>query len=128
MITYKLVGRGHPVCGDDCPSFASPAMKAFWNTRSLDSCDMAVVAYDGEKLVGFFRFYNRYPTLWAGGTYLQASYRDRGIAAKLWQRAIKFLKPDEVCVTTTSRGGQKLVQSLKRKYKTIVWDINRNFR
>lgn len=135
MITYKVANCKHSVCQDKCPKYVHRLIKRFWKSRGLWRCSGAIVAHDNDGLVGFFR-YNR-ETYWdskgkrgirlrAVGTYVLSTYRSRSVAKKLWARAIKQVKPKQIEVVITSRGGSKLVVALKKKYKKIDWRVIRN--
>jgi predicted GNAT family acetyltransferase len=62
----------------------------------------------------------------AVGTYILSDYRSEGVAQKLWAQAIKRMKAKQVEVVITSRGGARLVNALRKKYKKIDWRVIRN--
>jgi GNAT superfamily N-acetyltransferase len=124
MITYVTVGMEHEICGYSAPPWLPGHMKAFWRSRSLENSHGAVLAYDGEKLIGFFR-YNNGPrkAMYAYGTYVLPKYRSRGVAIKLWKRALRKEKPKHIHVFTTSTGGRKLVEALGKKLTKYKWIV-----
>lgn len=48
--------------------------------------------------------------------------RRQGIATRMWQLAIKKTKPTIIEVYTVSSAGNKLINSLKKKYPKIEWE------
>ena len=92
-----------------------------WGMRRVPH---AVVAYDGFRLVGFFRFeFNpRARRLRACGTWVDPAYRKLRVAAKLWRAALAAFTPATVFVLTTSTGGRALVRKMKRIFRRIKWE------
>lgn len=64
---------------------------------------------------------NRLKFLRANGTMVIPKYRKFGIAKKMWDHAIKQIKPDMIDVYTASTGGTALISSLTKKYPKIDW-------
>lgn len=128
MITYKVVGPDHDICGYDCPSNIPTVMKKFWKSRQLENAHGAVLAYDGKNLIGWFRW-NRggYREIYAYGTYVLSEYRSQGVAVKLWRRALKAADVETVHVFTTSYGGRRLCSTLKKKFPKVRWYISRSY-
>jgi predicted GNAT family acetyltransferase len=127
MIRYRAVNRKHKMCGSNPPKGLHRRMKTFWLKHELGQCDGAILAYHKKELIGFFRFYKRKKgkTLYAGGTYVMKQYRGDGVAKNLWIKALKKTKPEIVDVMVASRGGLKLIKSLKKDFKKIEWIITR---
>jgi predicted GNAT family acetyltransferase len=115
------------MCKSKPPEGLHSRMATFWEKHELGSCDGAILAYHKKQLIGFFRFYKKKNSdyLYAAGTYVLRQYRGDGVAKKLWIKALKKFKPETVDVMVASRGGMKLVKSLKKKFKKINWIITR---
>lgn len=128
MITYKVVGPEHDVCGFDYPADFPAVMKNFWKSRQLENAHGAVLAYDGKKLIGWFRWnYGSRAEIYAYGTYVLSEYRSQGVAIKLWRRALRATSAEYVHVFTTSYGGRKLCSALEKKFPKIRWYISRSY-
>jgi len=129
MITYLKVDSTHDICREQCPDYLPVDMKKFWNSRKLDSADGAILALDGDKIIGFFRYFfpdwipksRRKKCCHAIGTYVMTDYRRMGVGKSLWEIAIKKLKPHVIDVVLTSMGSVKLVKSLREKYEKIYF-------
>lgn len=125
MLRYKVVGWTHKICHSNPPKDLDRHMKRFWKRFDLGGCSGAAVAYHKKKVVGFFRFDKENKSLYACGTYVLRPYRADGVAKKLWIRALKRAKPKFVEVYTASKGGVKLVASVKKKFKKIAWHVSK---
>jgi hypothetical protein len=88
-----------------------------WWGGSADEVDGAAVAYHKGKLVGFFRY--NVKAFWAAGTWVDKSFRNKGLALKLWKAALRKESPKTVHVCTTTRGGKALVSSVKKVFPKI---------
>lgn len=87
------------------------------------ACTHAVIAYCGGKAVGTFRYALTGNSLEAKGTAVIPSMRRKGIAYKLWERALTKIYPTEVVVATESDEGESLVVKLSKDYTICVWHI-----
>lgn len=125
MLRYKVVNYKHKMCANDPPQNLNRHMKRFWKRFELGDCEGASLVYHKKKIVGFFRFDVRSESMYACGTYVLRPYRTKNVARKLWIRAIKRIKPKVVEVYVASKGGAKLVASIKKKFKKITWDITK---
>lgn len=130
MITYQIVNRKHAICNAKCPDTIDRRIHKWWKSMKLYSTNYAILAFDGDTLIGFLRFVKRKHKkegrlLLADGTYVLAAYRNQKIAKKLWTKAIRFVKPDYIEVTTVSRGGARLIASMVQKYHKPSWYIIR---
>lgn len=88
------------------------------------AADEAVVAYRRGKIVGILRYgvlYGR--SICAKGTLVIKSMRRQGIAAKLWDLAIRRKNPACIHVFTSSSEGLKLARKLSKTYSKIDWQI-----
>lgn len=93
--------------------------------RTNDAWDEAVVAVEGDRLVGALRWDHLTKEgrgLRAGGTWVAPEQRGSGLARTLWQRALRGQRVVEV--TTISRGGKALIASLKKRYPRVSWVTN----
>lgn len=77
------------------------------------------VAYKSGRVVGFFFFHKDKSALHASGTVVKQKYQKLGIGTKLWDAVLYKLRPPCVKVFTISKGGAKLVGSIRDKYKRI---------
>jgi GNAT superfamily N-acetyltransferase len=127
MITYKIVGSDHEICGHTCPASLPRRMHNFWKSRCLGSSHGAVIAYDGKKVIGFFRWDKSWKYMYGYGTYVLGKYRRQGVAVKLWKRALKKIKPRQVYVVITSYSGEALAFALKKKFPKHKWHIEENY-
>lgn len=84
----------------------------------------ALVLYCGRSVVGMIRFKCSGGKFAACGTWVRRGWRDRGIATKLWQAALKQTEPHTVVVTTVSANGHRLVESLRYTFPFITWCEN----
>lgn len=97
----------------------------FWLSKwFLGECSHVCVAIDNGKVIGFFRFDIEKKILWASGTWVSNSFRGKGIAKNMWDRAIKFANPNKIVVIVTTNGGLKLVKKVKNQYSKIKIDCN----
>jgi GNAT superfamily N-acetyltransferase len=97
-------------------------------------CDYVIVATTKQRVIGFFRFnVFEYPTkdnhpvpeLHAAGTWVEAAYRRRGVAFKMWERAFDFTRPKFINVSTASKHGRKFVRTLRRRWseRQLEWYV-----
>lgn len=81
----------------------------------------------GKTVIGVFRYEVKRrkskKLLIACGTRVVTQYRKKGIAKGLWEIAIKQVKPTHIDVMTVSTEGERLVNSLARKYPQIDWMV-----
>lgn len=100
--------------------------RRFWNRWCLQPAENAVIAVVNRRLVGFFRFFFEDGDVCfvmnAAGTWVHPSYRRRGLALRMWNRAQKIHRCREVRVVTVSEGGQALIAAFKKDHpKLTVW-------
>lgn len=133
-VKIKTVSYRHPICFSKCPKQLDPLMHKFWYTRNLSyiEADGAVIATDGDKIVGFFRYmvgkYKWYDSIGGLGTYIMPEYRNIKLASKMWAAALKKIKPAFVIITMTSRKMNLLVKSLERKFPSIQFYTKKDFK
>lgn len=107
------------------PSFLLPQpAQAFWKANSLDPCDRAVIALDGGKLRGFFRYYWLDDGIFAAGTWVGHHARGKGVALRMWRKALELEQPKRVEVTAVSPGGEGLVARVVALYPNVLFDLN----
>lgn len=89
--------------------------------------DEALVVYEAGQVRAVLR-YDRVKTpgggLLAGGTWVAPELRGQGVALDLWKRALRGHRTVEV--TTVSRAGKALVQSLRQRYPHVSWVTNKD--
>ncbi len=56
-------------------------------------------------------------------TVVDSEHRRRGVASLLWSETLLKYSPKLVSVSIVSNGGEGLIQSLKKKFPNIEWDI-----
>jgi len=131
----KVVEACHFVCCGDgnsgdynTPVDPSKTMHAdarrCWVRWDLAPTDRAVVAYQGRKIVGWFRYYDDYwedSRGWflAAGTWVHPDCRGQGIGVRLWKRFVKEEKSRRIGVVAVSEGGRGLTEAIRRLYPRI---------
>lgn len=123
MIKLELVDSTHPMCFEKSPDKLSSGAKTFWKSRLLYKCDFAVIAKDNNKIVGFLRFDIGGLTLYGHGTYVIKTYRNLGLAKKMWNKAIRSSKAKYVNIVATSDGALNLANYLKNKHVKKKFEI-----
>jgi predicted GNAT family acetyltransferase len=125
MLRFEVVNSDHPLCSENAKDL-NPYMRNFWKSRELQSADSAIIAYDDNQMIGFFRFdcqadQNQDYIFYGNGTYVNSNYRGRGIAKRMWEMALDFSNPKIVEVYCTSYGANKLIASIQsnEKYSKI---------
>ena len=140
MIRLRVVEACHFVCcgkgttssyyHEVKPSHLLPQpAQDFWKRNTLAPAERAVVAfrkvpYGPEKLIGFFRYYEIENGIFAAGTWVSHHSRGKGIARRMWTKAITLEQPKRIEVTAVSTEGEHLVASIKALYPGIVFDLN----
>ncbi len=76
-------------------------------------CTAAVVATDSGLPVGYWKFMRQGKTIVSCCTWVHPSYRCQGIAKGLWRRGVSKYRPKKIRVTTVSKDGRHLVNSLR---------------
>jgi len=114
----RTVGADHPITLGNLPAKVRKCL-------TLECpAHYAVLAEDGRRLVGFFRYeYGPNGTLRARGTWVDPKERGRGLAGALWRHVLKSAKPRRVWVKTVSEGGRGLVSALVREFPRIKWTV-----
>lgn len=133
-IVLRYVTRRHHVCsGRPTPKdeFAYDTVKphqlldddakTYWRKWRLASAEHALVALDGRRVVGWFRYYLYDDVdLGACGTWVHPDYRGRGIGARLWKKVLRRYRPATMRAVTLSAGGRALVRMAHQKFKVKV--------
>ncbi len=124
-MNYIVYGNRHRFCNNlklACHQKGfSKDLADFCTSRKLLQSDGVACAYDAGALVGFFRFDidGVDGTIYTNGTYVAPDYRGEGIAYNLWIRVLNKMKPEKVVAIVTSRGGENLVQKMKKFFTNI---------
>jgi len=101
--------------------------KRHWKSWHGEGCksDYAVVVKDNEKIIAFFCFrfkpLNKY--LHSNGTWVSPKYRRRGIAKKMWNKAIRKFKPAVFYAAIVSRDGQSFSRHMKTTNQQPLFDF-----
>jgi predicted GNAT family acetyltransferase len=103
----------------------------FFNTpfivsTSNDNKAVTYLVLNGNKLIGAFTYILLDKTLFSRGTFITRGHRRKGLAEKLWCKAIKKDKPSTIKVETITKSGCILIESLRRQFPTIEWAISKN--
>jgi ribosomal protein S18 acetylase RimI-like enzyme len=123
-IRLQRVDRLHPVCRELWPGATArsmglpPGAFRFRKVYFLKGySDGAIIAKDGGRLVGFFRYDRRVgsSTLQAVGTWVDPEYRRKGLAERMWRHAIRGIGIKRISVYTATNAGAALVQALAKK-------------
>jgi predicted GNAT family acetyltransferase len=113
---YVFVEAPHPLCiAGDGQRYTWGALGRALNLLGTGDADEAVIAYQGDTPVGFFRYSCRHYNLHAHGTYVQVKHRGKGVAKRMWQLAIRRTSPVELTVDVISDGGMGVVRSVERE-------------
>jgi len=113
MIRVSSIPWNHPLLREVIPYERFP-VSARKLLKHCGDADGGVLAWDGKRMVGFFRYFRECEgTVNASGTWVDPAYRRRGIAKKMWNRLIAR-RPSRVEVSTYTRGGRALVESIRR--------------
>lgn len=123
---YVVIGMGRGRLVAPARRLVVPA-KQVWTRWGLQSCGRALIVTMRRRLVAFLRFDLRRGgdehELHAHGSWVEPSRRGRGIATKLWIRALRRYRPNKVRVTVVSRSGTRLVRRLQALFPKIRWKI-----
>lgn len=123
-VRLRLVDENHPVCAsalEDWPLARLPANARMhikkWNVAEAE---WAVIAMNGDTMVGFYRF-----QLWRNyivslGTWVDPSHRRMGMASRMWSKAISEFPGYKVEVTAVSGSGEAFVEFIKSRYPEKV--------
>jgi hypothetical protein len=125
MPTIILSIHGGRQCGKYCR----------WNPSGLDNLgpgdwhmggysDRAVIALDNKgHLVGVWQYDKEPKKILSCGTWVIPKYRKHGIAKKMWEFGIIREKPRNVGVMVVTDRGYSLVDSIRKRFSNIKWDI-----
>ena len=121
------VGPRHRICREDADQDKSLPLppSGFRLLKTCGEADGAVLAWEhgrieGWFIVGFFRYFlDKGNYLGASGTWVHPVFRRKGLALRLWDEALRKHLPYKVGVRTISKGGRRLVATLKKKYPAI---------
>ena len=131
MISYILTSESL-LCWSYCGlkdskktlDFLSPKSLSFFEDLDQDSdASHVALAYHAKRLVGWLRVTIEGETLYAQGTWVEEAYRGQGIAKALWSHALASLDPEVVEVTTSSKGGRGLIESLKKSKPDVRFEL-----
>jgi GNAT superfamily N-acetyltransferase len=122
MIT-RVVGPTHAIARGDLDDDADEFFDGGVLPRG--GADGAILAREGGKTIGWLRFYfsQRTGIFTASGTWVEPEHRDKGVAERLWNRAMTELRPVRVVVTTVTREGRHLVGSIVRWFPEVEFDV-----
>lgn len=79
----------------------------------------AVLAYDGEKLVGMFGYKQRGTTIHAKGTRVRVAYRGQGVGAAMWCAAIRKHRTRRVSVFVVSSKAVRMLRNVEAQIPTL---------
>jgi hypothetical protein len=127
MMTRALLVQLHDGVNCQCrPQCGWSNGKALLPTGATiyDGKGRAVVATEGPRLGGIFRYRMRGKKLCSYGTFVMPRCRQAGLAAFMWEMALDYEQPREIEVHLVSDRGLTLVNSLQLKYPRIYWDVH----
>ena len=139
-LTYHHVGSSHMMVRgkyDSNTAYESPpkdprlpkVAQIWWRSigiQALPESGHAVVVYCRGRICAFFRYElseDEERLLSAAGTWVAAPFRKHGIARRMWELALNRSKPRSVTVCVASSNGYRLLQSIKRQYQEMAWEI-----
>lgn len=128
------MGPRHFICGKRFDGRLGLRMERFWRTRFLDmvKADRAVIVEDEGQVVAFFRYlvgkFSAFRAVFALGTYVLPGYRRQRLARRMWDLAMKSVKPAFVNVYMTSRPAKKLIATIERRHPRAVFYEQSDFR
>jgi hypothetical protein len=103
----------------ELPSWLKYYLKK-WNIGpSFHGC---CATHEGE-IVGLVRYTFVKDKVKSKVTLVKKSFRDAGVAHKMWQRILKEHEPKKVLMFAATKAGHKLARSLEDRYNEIDWDI-----
>ena len=120
--------RKHPLISLDLKTeeykVLPTSLKHFIHKWDYPDASVILLASDGNKLAGVFRFSfsKNGERLYASGTWIKPRYRKEHLALKLWKKTLIKYNPTSIYVFTNSHAGHKLVSKLKKKFPDIDWD------
>ncbi len=88
--------------------------QGYWDRYGFCQADEAIVAIEGEQLIGFFRYSFEKRLLHARGTWVAPSHRRQGLATRMWEKALRGCQSQKgpIQVVTVTRAGTAFVRSL----------------
>lgn len=136
-VRIRFVDSTHYVCASSpCEKRLPPNALKFWKERlnRVPATNALVATCDG-RVVGFLRYRMASSiggdvALATGGTWVDPSFRNRGIGTRMWRRMIVTLRPPlpfqalTIYVTTVSERGAALVASMKLRYPDVEWEVD----
>jgi ribosomal protein S18 acetylase RimI-like enzyme len=129
MIRLYTVNADHGICKPiNVPTTAEDlgipkaAFRFRVNAGVCQGCSRAIVAKDGDKLIGFVRIEDIFciQETWAVGTWVHPAYRQQGLASKMWKRMLRVTRPGVIRVHAVSRNGKRLIDSVKKHTKVAI--------
>jgi ribosomal protein S18 acetylase RimI-like enzyme len=99
----------------------------------LNEATDAILARQGQDVIGLFLYSLDEHTLYTHGTYVERRYRRRGIATRMWSEAIEEIETRprvslrRVVAVTISRDGARFVERGARPTVGVSIDHDRNF-
>lgn len=103
----------------DAIGWRSPAV---YRNPAVQFGDNMTVAYDGDEIIGVFRYTYEKCCLESYSTWVAAKARGRGVASELWRLALHRTRARTVRVTTISTEGSRLVRALMRQHR-VHWHV-----
>lgn len=100
-----------------------------WDVKSRCRSDYAIVAFDGDVLVGAFKYnWNaRRRYLCNSQTWVKPSHRRTGLAKRLWQHALDYHCPKFVSPVVGTRRGAALVAALQETNPKVWFDVSYDY-
>lgn len=137
-VRIRFVDSMHYICASNpCEKRLPPNALKFWKKQlnRVPATNALVATCDG-RVVGFLRYRMASSiggdvALTTGGTWVDPSFRSRGIGTRMWRRMIATTRPLfssfqklTIYVTTVSERGAALVASMKLRYPDVEWEVD----
>lgn len=125
-MNLRFVEKGHYICGGDADDRLAMSAYRFW-TRYIQGLEAtcAVVATHEGLNVGFARF-DISPSggrVFACGTWVHHDHRRSGLAYRMWEMALRRLKPNVVDVYCATPAGLEFVTALRARHPEPKWVV-----
>ena len=145
-VRLSVVYKDHPVCDPYLQSRdeLDREPQAFLDEVVPAAAHVAILAKDGERLVGFVRLTSGYglghTEVRAYGTWVAVSHRRQGLALRMWSFLLRrtwsfplHIKRTEmlgrfetVRVTCLNKGSANLMQKIAQRFKRVRFHIKDN--
>lgn len=96
-------------------SISPEAIVFFEASTCYDRASHRIEAHVGPILAGLFYYRIAAECLHAFGTWVEPSFRERGIALGMWDKAVKVTGCSRFCATAVSVAGEALVTSVTKR-------------